>query len=103
MIETMTTSPETSAPTFSSPSVLLEVATLVVTAVNLHHIDPATLTESTSLRETGLDLDSVDMLEVIVAVEQKYGVKVADAETGKKYFRTLGGIAEFVKANRTSV
>jgi acyl carrier protein len=52
------------------------------------------------MREGGLELDSVDMLEVIVAVEQHFGVKVADAETGKKYFRTLGGITEFVKAHR---
>ncbi len=99
MIETMTTSTTPPGPT----SLLREVATLVVGAVNLHHIDPNTLNENTSLRETGLELDSVDLLEIIVAVEQKYGVKVADAETGKQYFRTLGGIAEFVKANRTSV
>jgi acyl carrier protein len=96
MIETTTTSanPE------KSISLVGEVAALVVAAVNLHHIDPNSLTEATSLRDGGLDLDSVDMLEVIVAVEQKFGVKVTDAETGKKYFRTLGGIADFVKANR---
>ena len=42
------------------------------------------------------------MLEVIVAVEQKYGVKVVDAEAGKKYFRTLGGIAEFIEMSRAN-
>jgi acyl carrier protein len=94
MIETLKAPTETPAPN----SLLREIATLIVEAVNLHHIDPATLTENTSLREGGLELDSIDMLEVIVGVEQRYGIKVADAETGKKYFRTLGGIVEFVSA-----
>ena len=94
MIETTTAVPSPANP------MLREIATLIVGAVNLHHIDPATLTAETSMREGGLELDSVDMLEVIVAVEQHFGVKVADAETGKKYFRTLGGITEFVKAHR---
>ncbi len=98
MIETTTAASATPA----TNDLLREIATLVVEAVNLHHVDPTTLGEHTSMRETGLELDSVDMLEVIVAVEQRYGVKVGDAETGKKYFRTLGGIAEFVKANRTA-
>lgn len=101
MIET-TTAPATSGMT-NMHGLVLEIASLVVGAVNLHHVDPATLRAETSLREGGLELDSVDMLEVIVAVEQKFGVKVADAETGKKYFRTLGGIAEFVKANAAGV
>lgn len=101
MIETTTA---TASPGISTPNALLrDIAILVVGAVNLHHIDPNTLVAETSLRESGLELDSVDMLEVIVAVEQKFGVKVADAETGKKYFRTLGGIAEFVKATAPGV
>ena len=105
MIETSTTAPTAVNTPDSSASpaneMIREIATLVVGAVNLHHIDPASLHADTSMREGGLELDSVDMLEVIVAVEQHFGVKVADAETGKKYFRTLGGIAEFVKAHRT--
>ena len=98
MIET--TTPSASAGSLKPASLVGEIAALVVGAVNLHHVDASTLNEETSMREGGLELDSVDMLEVIVAVEQRYGVKVADAEIGKKYFRTLGGIAEFVKANR---
>ena len=85
----------------SETSLLREVAELIVTSVNLHHIDPATLTTETSLREHGLELDSVDILETIVAVEQKYGLKVADADMGRKYFRTVGGIVELVRSHRT--
>ncbi|MES2855746.1 MAG: phosphopantetheine-binding protein [Bdellovibrionota bacterium] len=79
-----------------------EVKTLVISSVNLHHLDPGTISEETSLRDGGLELDSVDMLEVVVAVEHHFGVKVADAEVGKKFFKTIGGIAEFVKSQRLS-
>lgn len=106
MIEATATTTTNTGNSTPSPSATVslvgEIAALVVAAVNLHHIDPATLAAETSLRDGGLELDSVDMLEVIVAVEQKFGVKVANAETGKKYFRTIGGIAEFVAANRPS-
>jgi acyl carrier protein len=77
-----------------------EVKNLVISSVNLHHLDPGTISGETSLREGGLELDSVDMLEVVVAVEHKFGVKVADAEVGKKFFRTIGGIAEFIQTQR---
>lgn len=82
--------------------VLNQVISVIRDSVNLHHLEPSRFTSDTSLREGGLELDSVDILEVIVAIEHRFGVKVDDAESGKKYFRTIGTIAELVsrpKAN----
>jgi len=76
-----------------------QVIDVVIDAVNLHHVDRNTIGAATSLGDTGLCLDSVDVLEVVVAVEQKFGVKVADAEVGKVHFRTIGSIAQFIQAN----
>lgn len=80
-----------------------EIIQLIVDAVNLHHVDPAKLKPETSLREGGLELDSVDILEVIVAIEHKYGVKLQDAETGRTHFRTLGSIASWVESQQQAV
>ncbi len=77
-----------------------EVIHLIRNSVNLHHMEPSRFTADTSLREGGLELDSVDILEVIVAVEHHFGVKVDDAEMGKKYFRTIGTVADLVTDNR---
>jgi len=79
-----------------STQALNDVITVIRDSVNLHHLEPSRFTAETSLREGGLELDSVDILEVIVAVEHKFGVKVDDAEMGKKYFRTIGTIADLV-------
>jgi acyl carrier protein len=75
-----------------------EVTSLIIDAVGLHHVDPTQLTDETSLRNGGLELDSVDILEVVVMIEQQFNVKVADAETGKKYFKTIGSIADFIQS-----
>jgi acyl carrier protein len=73
------------------------VIDVIIEAVNLHHLDRSTITAETTLAHGGLELDSVDILEIVVAVEQKFGIKAADAETGKLHFRTIGSIAGFIQ------
>lgn len=83
-----------------APPVLNQVISIIRNSVNLHHMEATRFTPDTSLREGGLELDSVDILEVIVAIEHHFGVKVEDAETGKKYFRTIGTIADLVQLKK---
>jgi acyl carrier protein len=78
-----------------------EVVSVIRNSVNLHHLEESRFTPETSLRDGGLELDSVDILEIIVAVEHHFGVKVDDAEMGKRYFRTLGTITELVQTRTT--
>jgi acyl carrier protein len=73
-----------------------EIKRLVVDSVNIKHIPLTDIHEQTTLFHDGLGLDSVDVLELVVAVEKKYGVRVKDAEIGQKVFRTIGSIADFV-------
>lgn len=87
----------------TSPTpVLNEVISVIRNSVNLHHMDASRFTPDTSLREGGLELDSVDILEVIVAVEHHFGVKVDDPEMGKRYFRTIGTVTELVAQHKTN-
>ncbi len=82
----------------STDAVFNEVVNIIRTSVNLHHIEDARFAPDTSLRDGGLELDSVDVLEIIIAIEHRYGFKIDDAEMGKKYFRTIGSITELVQA-----
>lgn len=77
-----------------------EVRDLIIRAVNLHHLDPNTVKPETPLIGGGLNLDSVDILEVVVSIEQKYKVKVGDAEVGRKYFGNIDGIVDFLLSKR---
>ena len=73
-----------------------ELVDVVVDAVHLQHIDKNDIKLDTPLTQGGLELDSIDILEIVVAVEQHFGVKVTNAETGKKHFSTIGSIAQFI-------
>lgn len=81
---------------------LEEVKSVIVNAVNLHHLQPAAITPATSLRDGGLELDSIDILEVVVAIEHHFGVKVGDAEVAREHFRTIGKIAAYVQSLKSA-
>jgi acyl carrier protein len=48
----------------------------------------------------GLGLDSLDILELIVLLRQKYKLRVLKAEDGPKVFRSVKSMAEFITLNR---
>ena len=48
----------------------------------------------------GLGLDSIDALELVVLVEEKFGVTIPDEDTGKQAFGSVQALADFVLAQR---
>ena len=77
-----------------------EIARLVVEAVNLETpaeaIDPAA-----PLYGEGLGLDSIDMLEISLAIGKRYGVELrADDEANLQIFASLRNLAQHVGSQR---
>jgi acyl carrier protein len=78
-----------------------EVAAMIVTALNLE-MSPAEVTPDTSLYGDGLGLDSIDILEVALAVSKHYGFQLrADDEKNVKVFTSLRTLVSHIAANRT--
>jgi acyl carrier protein len=73
-----------------------EIKRLVVDSVNIQHVPLSDIHAETTLFANGLGLDSVDVLEIVVAVEKRYGIRVRDAQVGQKIFQSIGSIADFV-------
>ena len=48
----------------------------------------------------GLGLDSVDALELVLAIESEYGIQIQDAEVGKEAFASAQVLCEFVNSRR---
>lgn len=48
----------------------------------------------------GLELDSIDALELVVLLEHRYGIKIEDADEGKKVFASVTTMAEYVREHR---
>ena len=78
----------------------LELANLIVTALNLEipalDIDPAA-----PLYREGLGLDSIDILELSLAISKTYGVKLrSDDENNTKIFSSLRSLSSHIQARR---
>ncbi len=74
----------------------------IIKALNLEEMTPEDIeTNAPLFGEDGLGLDSIDALELIVLVEKKYGIRLADPSEGKAIFKTVGTLAEYVQQHRT--
>jgi len=72
----------------------------IVEQLNLKHIKPEDIGDDQPLFVDGLGLDSIDALELIVLLQQKYGIKLANPEEGPKVFHSVKALAEFITANK---
>ncbi len=48
----------------------------------------------------GLDLDSIDVLELIVGIKKEFGVEIADKEIAEKVFVSVGSIVRYIEESR---
>jgi acyl carrier protein len=81
------------------------IATLkaqIIEQLNLQHLKPEDIGTDQPLFGEGLGLDSIDALELIVLMQQKYGIKLADPSEGPKIFQTVRTMAEFIASNKKS-
>lgn len=78
-----------------------ELAALVVEAVNLEGQDPATLDLTAPLFGDGLGLDSLDMLEISLVVQQRFGVRLkADDPNIESIFASMQSLADYIGASQ---
>lgn len=72
----------------------------IIKALNLEEMTPDDIDENDALFGEGLGLDSIDALELIVLLEKKYGIKLANPAEGKTIFKNVATIADYVNKNR---
>lgn len=78
-----------------------DLAALIKVALNLE-VDLDEVSGETPLYGEGFGLDSIDILEVALAVSQQYGVKLrSDDENNVEIFRSLGSLNQYIQAHRS--
>lgn len=78
----------------------LELAELIVEALNLEDISAADIQPEEQLFGDGLELDSIDALELALAVTQKYAVQLrADDANIKEVFGSLRSLSAYIAEN----
>jgi acyl carrier protein len=78
-----------------------ELAALIVQALNLE-ISPDEIDPEAPLFGEGLGLDSIDMLEIALAVSKKYGFKLrSDDADNERIFASLRALTAHIEKHRT--
>ena len=81
-------------------SLLPEVGTLLVESLNLE-IAPDAIDPDAPLYGEGLGLDSIDILEIAVAISKKYGFKLrSDDPDNDRIFASLRALASHIAEKR---
>lgn len=80
-----------------------ELAQLLVESLNLEEVDPGQIDPDAPLFNTGLGLDSIDALELALAIGKTYGVQLrSDDDDNQRIFASLRALSAYVQANKTS-
>jgi len=78
-----------------------ELAGMLVQSLNLEDVNPSEISPEEPLFGDGLGLDSIDALELALAISQDYGIQIkADDSNVQAIFYSLRSLAEFVAENK---
>jgi acyl carrier protein len=78
-----------------------ELAQLLVESLNLEGVEPDAIDPEAPLFNDGLGLDSIDALELSLAVGKRYGVQLrAEGEDNRRIFSSLRALSAHVQSQR---
>ncbi|MBI5509251.1 MAG: acyl carrier protein [Deltaproteobacteria bacterium] len=75
---------------------------VIIQELHLDGVAPESISDSAPLFGGGLSLDSLDALQLAVAVEEHFGVRVADESEGKAAFASVDALASYITARQKS-
>ena len=79
----------------------LEVKQLIIDVLQLEDITPDDIDSAAPLFVEGLGLDSIDALELGVALQKKYGISLsADSEDTRRHFASVQALAAMIATHR---
>jgi acyl carrier protein len=85
----------------SQTSAELELARLIVHAVNLETVAPEHIDPEAPLFGAGLGLDSIDALEIALEISKRYGFQLrSDEEENRRIFASLRSLSQHIEEHR---
>ena len=76
----------------------LEIKKLIMTTLSVNDVDPNEVDDEKPLfgGDNTLTLDSVDAIEIIMAIQRTYGIRIADQNLAREVVRSINSIAQFI-------
>ena len=76
-----------------------ELKVKIVDLLDLTNIQPEDIDADSPLIGGKLELDSIDVLEMVIMIEKDYGLRIENRELGEKVFATLAAMATYIADN----
>ena len=70
---------------------------MIVETLRLEGITPDEIKDDEPLIGSGLALDSIDALELVVKLEKEFGIKIGSSEESKQALSSVSGLAAFIR------
>ena len=73
---------------------------LLIEGLKLENKRPDDIDDHEPIFVEGLGLDSIDALELVVLVEERFQISIPDEEVGKRAFASVNALADFITTER---
>jgi acyl carrier protein len=72
---------------------------LIVDTLKLDDVHPEDIPDDEPLIGAGLNLDSIDALELVVTLEREFGIKISNSEQSRTALASIVKLAAFIRAH----
>lgn len=79
-----------------------QVKTMIIERLKLEGMTPDQIDDTAPLFGEGLGLDSIDALEMVLGIEQTFGVKIEDEAAGLKAFKNVDSLTAFIAEHQAA-
>ncbi|MDR2730148.1 MAG: phosphopantetheine-binding protein [Treponema sp.] len=77
----------------------LQIKELIISALEIEDVKPENIVDSEPLFGEGLGLDSIDALELGIALKKKFGIKFSSENAdNKRHFASINALAAYIEA-----
>jgi acyl carrier protein len=76
----------------------LRLKHLLIDTLKLEGVTPETIADDEPLIGSGLSLDSIDALELVVQLEKEFGIKIASSEESRQALASVASLTAFVRS-----
>ncbi|HEU4951758.1 MAG TPA: phosphopantetheine-binding protein [Holophagaceae bacterium] len=78
----------------------LRVKEMIIQRLKLEGMAPDQIDDQAPLFGEGLGLDSIDALELVLGIEQVFGVKIEDEASGLQAFKSVDALTAFIREHQ---
>jgi acyl carrier protein len=86
----------------SSDSLRNQIKQVIIEELDLRDRSPADISDDAPLFGEGLGLDSLDALQLAMAIEERFGVAIPEGDEAKRIFASVMAIAEHIERSRAA-